>query len=620
MSADDTNADESIETSRRQYLFGAGAALGALGLLGTAGRSAAAEDYETITVGAGETFTKNVGSGEIWENKLIDISASGATYQIQADGSDWTIRNIGIIGHYEGGHTEPFRARVTDPNGTGIIENVYVAPTVGDGNATGLYVYWNHAGHIEIERFNVQNWTDNGIYASGPGNSGSHSVPGAGGTVTIRNSYSKNNDTSNFRLGTHGSKLVNCCAAGGSSRGHWQFYESAEIVDCDLGGHTSDLALGDAVWEKSNHASLTMSNSRWETAHAHGGASTANIDGTPQGSPVDRVPDGCPTSAEEAASGSGSVQEPAPKPPTDKNLVAFVTKPDARFAAYEFRANGAVEFTEAPYESPSGGQIEGGTYKAEDFVEQIDGAWHAGGVTGGGAGDAFLVDGPVTSVSVDQPDAMWIELDGERVSADELVERTGGSDEDGTVTDEFRTLEIAGQCEYRVEVSGEIRPAEAHAKWLTEGEAYGDDWAEWWLSGSDSARTVWEFTGEIMSLEIDDRDGDTELRTLAVDGEELDHSEYVDIGPHRLEVAGQYEYRIEVSGEIRPAEAHAKWLTEGEAYGDDWAEWWLSGSDEARTVWIYTGEITNLDVTDYGGVTDVRTLTVDGKSVEPSQL
>ena len=95
---------------------------------------------------------------------------------------------------------------------------------------------------------------------------------------------------------------------------------------------------------------------------------------------------------------------------------------------------------------------------------------------------------------------------------------SGGS----TVGEEYHTLELAGQFAYRVEVDGEIDPAPDHAEWLAEGEAYGDDWAEWWLSGSDDARTVWEFTGEIASLEIDDYDGETEIRTLAVDGESID--------------------------------------------------------------------------------------------------
>ena len=105
-------------------------------------------------------------------------------------------------------------------------------------------------------------------------------------------------------------------------------------------------------------------------------------------------------------------------------------------------------------------------------------------------------------------------------SVEAVFEESGGDDR--RADEEYHTLELAGQFAYRVEVDGELRPADDHAEWLAEGEAYGDDWAEWWLSGNDGARTVWEFTGDVTSLEIDDHDGETEIRTLAVDGEELD--------------------------------------------------------------------------------------------------
>ncbi|WP_247731052.1 hypothetical protein [Halovivax limisalsi] len=243
------------------------------------------------------------------------------------------------------------------------------------------------------------------------------------------------------------------------------------------------------------------------------------------------VDDGSDDGSEEESGGGSDDGE---SPGVD-HLVAFVTEPGSSLCAHEFLAEGAVAFAEAPYDSPSGRAIEGGTYTAEDFVEERDGVWHAGGVTGNGYGDAYRVEGPITDVTVEQPDGMWIELDGQRVTGAELIERTGGADDEGRSDDgnesddgsedaepTSHTLEVAGQFAYRVEVSGEIQPAEAHAKWLTEGEAYGDDWAEWWLSGSDEAYTVWEFTGEITTLDVSDHDGVTEIRTLAVDGEPIE--------------------------------------------------------------------------------------------------
>ncbi|WP_440771139.1 S8 family peptidase [Natronorubrum sp. DTA28] len=107
-------------------------------------------------------------------------------------------------------------------------------------------------------------------------------------------------------------------------------------------------------------------------------------------------------------------------------LLAFVTEPDADTARYEFTAEGAVEFADAPYDSPSGRNIEGGTYRAEDFIDEEGETVRAGGITGGGYGDAFYVDGPVTSIDVDQPDVMWIELDREELTPEEVIDETGG--------------------------------------------------------------------------------------------------------------------------------------------------------------------------------------------------
>ncbi|ELY45995.1 S8 family peptidase [Natronorubrum tibetense] len=110
----------------------------------------------------------------------------------------------------------------------------------------------------------------------------------------------------------------------------------------------------------------------------------------------------------------------------EERLLAFITEPDASNAGYEFTAEDTVEFTEAPYDSPSGRSIEGGTYTAEDFIDEEGETVRAGGVTGGGYGDAFTVSGPVTSIDLDQPDVMWIELDREELSPEEVIDETGG--------------------------------------------------------------------------------------------------------------------------------------------------------------------------------------------------
>ncbi|WP_049921134.1 S8 family serine peptidase [Halopiger djelfimassiliensis] len=115
---------------------------------------------------------------------------------------------------------------------------------------------------------------------------------------------------------------------------------------------------------------------------------------------------------------------------TEGHLLAFVTEPEASWASYEFTADGPVEFTDAPYDSPSGNEIKGGTYHG-DSIEENDGTWHASGVTGVGHGDAYRVDGAVTSIEIDKPDVTWVELDGEEMSPAAVIEATGGNaDED----------------------------------------------------------------------------------------------------------------------------------------------------------------------------------------------
>ena len=111
-------------------------------------------------------------------------------------------------------------------------------------------------------------------------------------------------------------------------------------------------------------------------------------------------------------------------------------------------------------------------------------------------------------------------------SVEAVFEQADGSTDGSVDADaDSHSLELAGQFAYRVEVDGTIDPAPDHAQWLTEGDAYGDDWAEWWLSGNDDARTVWQFTGEITDLEIDDHDGETEIRHVRIDGEDIEHED-----------------------------------------------------------------------------------------------
>ena len=314
--SDRKNVTKDSKFGRRTYLKGV-AASAALPIAAGMGGAADDGDYEEIVVGRNDRFTKTLSNGETWGNVVIDISAPGAKFRIRAIGDDWTVRNVGIRGVWDDpAKEEPFIA-----SGNGRIENFYWADgtnwTAGGGAATGIFVPASHSGRIVMENLNLQDFGDNGVYASAPGNGSEHSAPGGGGEVIIRNSYAANCTPAGFRLGTDGSKLENCVMYR-NLRNFWAFYEHTEVVDCDMSnadgtgdisqrGGIGDIVLGDSAWTKSNHAEVTAKNSYWKTEGAHGQADSATIRGSPENRSPRTDPDdvaGIPLSPEEAASES----------------------------------------------------------------------------------------------------------------------------------------------------------------------------------------------------------------------------------------------------------------------------------------------------------------------------
>ncbi|ELZ00832.1 hypothetical protein C481_11375 [Natrialba asiatica DSM 12278] len=437
---------------RRRYLGLVGSAAAALAT--TVGTGAAAEDYEEITVAAGDSQTVRLSDGETLSNLLIDITAPDASFHIRAIADDWEIRNIGFRGNWDSTAKEnAIICQVNSSNATGLIENVYFMGSENDDTypgITGINVANGHAGDLEIRNVNIQNCPDNSIYGSNPGDSSAHpSGAGGGGPVVIKDSYARNSRAGGFRVGTDGSRVENCVITE-CDKGLWGYYEHIEVVDSDISNsHHADIICGAPDWQKAQNAEITVTNTRYGSENNRGAAIHGSSAGTPQRTEAGDV-DGVPLSPEEAASGSSSTPtqpddgsddttddgnegEEGNENSADEHLLSFVTEPSARYAGYEFSAEGSIEFTEAPAESPSGKPIEGGTYVAEDFIEEGDGdeTWRAGGVTGGGYGDAFRVAGAVTAIDIEQPEVMWVELDGEEVSPETVVERTSG-DGDGS--------------------------------------------------------------------------------------------------------------------------------------------------------------------------------------------
>lgn len=255
-------------------------------------------DFEVIRVPAGTTRRFSVGAGDRLENKIIDISARGAQYRINASGNGWVIRNIGIRGRFQ--TSEKLSPIIVSTNGgDGLVENVYLGDG-GGGGSTGIFVLRSHSGTVTIRNVNVQGWPDNGIYASAPGNSTEHSAPGSGGVVQIENAFGADNGVSSFRIGTTGSYCRNCVNVGGD-RGFWGYYEETRFIECDSSGAGEQFRAGANAWEKGRRAIIHLVDSR---ASGRINTGPGTVIGTPASDPRTSPPDGVPLSAEQAACGS----------------------------------------------------------------------------------------------------------------------------------------------------------------------------------------------------------------------------------------------------------------------------------------------------------------------------
>ncbi|QFU82314.1 hypothetical protein [Natronorubrum aibiense] len=298
-----TQHDERQRLSRRSYLGTAGAAVVGAAAMGTASASTSDSESETVTVSEGERKVVEVGDSETLENVRFDVTASGAGVTIIATGTDWTIRNVAVEGEVDmGNHTV---LGVADTGGgTSCIENVWL----GDGavyeekGATGLWVDPNHNGHLEIERVNIQEMSDNAFYCSAPG-----ADHGSGGTVAIRDCYAANSWISQYRLAE--GTLENSVASVTDDRqyrkgrGIWAWSPGpVDVKDChlDMNGHHYSFVAG----ANGDGSQINVSGTEWDDEFYGGwrtiGDGTVNFEDGNGNEPENFVPEGCPTSADEA--------------------------------------------------------------------------------------------------------------------------------------------------------------------------------------------------------------------------------------------------------------------------------------------------------------------------------
>jgi hypothetical protein len=254
-----------------------------------------------IRVPAGRTLEITLDDGDSLSNLVIDVSALEARYFIRATGSNWEIRNLAVVGRHPRSDATAFAVAVTDPEGVGIVDNVWL----GDGSRTtvGVFVPPAHAGTLLIRRCHVANYPNNGIYASAPGNGSEKEVPGAGGRVRIERCYAYNNAVSGFRIGTAGSwvrdsvvyqdRRTPASIGGDATRAVWVYYESALVANVDFRmADGTGVVAGNDSWEKST-SGVVLRNVRGAAEDLLDGE-VGDVRGTVKPDPVIEVPEGCP--------------------------------------------------------------------------------------------------------------------------------------------------------------------------------------------------------------------------------------------------------------------------------------------------------------------------------------
>ena len=419
MARDETarETEDSSPIDRRSYLKLAGASAASLAAAGAVN----AAEYDTITVAPGDTKQIVVGDGETFENKLIDMTADGASAHVTTRGSNWVIRNVGFKGLHPGAHYL-MTPGVADASGTGLVENVYL----GDGQAArsdsgGIWVNANlpHKGTITFRNVHVAGMIDNGLYGSGPG------AQGFGGNLHVESSFFRGNTISNVRLNskerpctvkntvvdTRGNKPcgVGCSSPGSTTtRAVWSWYGETHLRNCDIVGRVATTKGG----------SVTKTNTRMGDA----------ADLSP--------PKGTPMSAKAAASGgSGGSRSAGNKKQTVQRKKA---KKQGLPNVVSIASNDAA--TEASYDLSVGGKLHKSTDRnaTKDADDELDGDSASGAVAGGT--DSYRFSGPVTQLDVDG--AATVYLNGKQVSAGDVglpntLVVDGSSNADSTSTYAF---------------------------------------------------------------------------------------------------------------------------------------------------------------------------------------
>lgn len=231
-------------------------------------------------------------------------------------GPNWTFKNKAIT---TGGNELGIGVAVTEPNGTGVLEHVYIHSNKMSEKPAIWVNPKKHRGHLIIREVNVSGHSDNAIYAE--------TAPphGAGGTITIENSYLHDNDRGHARVsgGTtlrnlHIHNTNNDPTHRYTSVGFFSWYAGRGTVtarDCHVDvtpQNTRGGAKAVRVLSRGPKWNINDSQVRGSVDDSGGNVTFRNRGQSPQIAP----PKGVPMSAEEARNGTSSATGEA-LPPTE---------------------------------------------------------------------------------------------------------------------------------------------------------------------------------------------------------------------------------------------------------------------------------------------------------------
>jgi len=481
----DGSADAPL--NRRSYIklaSAAGLAVGTSSLLGTAAAvdlgDEGLEDGDTIDGYLEDHFQSgnevHIPPGDYqWNGGGIDGSYSNAALigdgepgavrfhhpdgeyrynAVRAQSGEVRLENITIRGALSGEEAK-LRAEARGSDATMVLDKIWQPDGVVEGHdAVGFYVGRQHAGTIKFVDCYAEGFSDNGLYASGPGSSLSGSEDGR---VIVEGGLYKNNNISNVRLGSsnsvaRGVTMVHDADApknsGVINQRNLRIRQPGEnivVENCDIyhdrGSYypvdmSSQFSGGSGVIRNTriytNSSSMAIGNhdSGWSAENVHlTGTGSFDIGisntGTVTGSSADQATykPRIPIHTYEGRDGEFATGSGDDLPDMDPHLVTFITSEDAGEANYEFVADGpVVPLRVSPYTSPSDNEVRA---TSNFSIEPGDGdVQNISGYSGNGYGDAYKVYGQITEVSVAKPDWMWIELHRTEVSEEELVAQT----------------------------------------------------------------------------------------------------------------------------------------------------------------------------------------------------